>query len=805
MKIILRKFTIGLICLFFAKTCFPQNGILKGSLSDARTREPIAFANIILQGTNVGAISDTGGKFTIENIPPGVYNIIVSFVGYESQIVYELNIPSTKTTILDIELKAVSAQLSDVIISVSRFDKTEEAPVSKINIRSSEILRNPGGNRDISKVLQSFPGVASTVSFRNDIIIRGGAPNENRFYLDGIETPNINHFATQGSSGGPVGMINVNFIKDVEFYSGGFPATGGNALSAVLSFNQKNGNPDRLVTNVMLGSSDLGLTFDGPLTPKGDFIFSVRRSYLRFLFSALKLPFLPTYNDAQFKMNFRLNDKNIITLIGLGAIDEFELNKNVNDGISDSSLIERNNYILGYLPINEQWNYTTGIKYTHLGGKGYQKVIVSRNMLNNTSVKYKNNNNTNPADVILNYSSREAENKLRLENTLLRNNYKITYGASCELAQYYNSTFNKVFLNGGISTYDYLTELNILKGGFFIQGSTRVLKNKLILSAGLRTDFNDYSSSMNNPLQQLSPRLSASLQLSEKWYWNFNTGKYFQLPAYTTLGFTDTAGIPVNQNNNLKYIECTHLVSGLEFLPDPNTKISAEGFYKLYSKYPFLINQHISLANLGSDFGVIGNAPVNSTSSGRSYGMELFMQRAIKKGVYGIASYTFVRSEFTNGNSSYTVSSWDNRHIVSITGGKQFKRNWEAGMKFRFLSGAPYTPYNLDASAYKAAWDITGQGIFDYTKINSQRIPGTHQLDLRIDKKIYFKKSTLDLYLDIQNIYNKKTTLPSYLTVQTNSNNQPVEDPANPSKYLLKQLTNETGNVLPSVGIMFEF
>ena len=155
---------------------------------------------------------------------------------------------------------------------------------------ATEIERLPGANRDVSKVIAALPGVAARATFRNDIIIRGGSPGENKFYLDGIEVPNINHFATQGSSGGPVGLLNVNFIREVEFYSGAFPANRANGLSSVLSFKQKDGNKDALITNFALGSSDAALTFDGPIGDKGDFIFSVRRSYLQFLFAALKLP-----------------------------------------------------------------------------------------------------------------------------------------------------------------------------------------------------------------------------------------------------------------------------------------------------------------------------------------------------------------------------------------------------------------------------------------------------------------------------------------------------------------------------------
>lgn len=347
-----------------------QAGNIIGKVLDESNNQPVGFATITLQGTSYGTNSAQDGSYVLNNVPPGLYNLTISALGYEQQTIFEIAVSGTKSIVQDINLSPVSINLQNVEITAGRFEKSAESPVSKVSIRSSEIMRNPGGNRDISRVLQSFPGVASTVSFRNDIIIRGGAPSENRFYLDGIETPNINHFATQGSSGGPAGMINVNFINQVEMYTSSFPATRGNSLSSVLEFKQKNGNPDRLVSNLMLGSSDIGLTLDGPLGKSSDFIFSVRRSYLQFLFAALKLPFLPTYNDVQYKFNFRLNNKDIISVIGLAALDQFRLNEKVNNGVSDSSTIDRNNYILGYLPTIEQWNYTIGIKYVHFIKKG---------------------------------------------------------------------------------------------------------------------------------------------------------------------------------------------------------------------------------------------------------------------------------------------------------------------------------------------------------------------------------------------------------------------------------------------------
>ncbi|HQH41927.1 MAG TPA: Plug domain-containing protein, partial [Bacteroidales bacterium] len=223
------------------------------------------------------------------------------------------------------------------------------------------IEKNPGGNRDISRVIQAFPGVASTPAYRNDVIVRGGGPSENRFFLDGVEIPNLNHFATQGASGGPVGIINADLIREVNFYSGAFPASRGNALSSVLEFSTIDGNKEKTKFRGSVGASDLALALDGPLTSNTTYFLSARRSYLQFLFSALGLPFLPTYNDFQFKVRSRPDAKNEILIMGLGSLDNSRLNLNANE-------TEIQRYILGYLPENKQYSYTFGA-VTNIIGK----------------------------------------------------------------------------------------------------------------------------------------------------------------------------------------------------------------------------------------------------------------------------------------------------------------------------------------------------------------------------------------------------------------------------------------------------
>ncbi len=777
---------------------------IKGRVINLKTNEPIAYANVFVSNTTSGALSDSNGYYVINTIPPGIYTLTCSFIGFKSNTIYEIQVTSVKYSTIDFELEEDAKLLDEIQIVASPFNKTEESPLSIRTIGSTEIFRSPGGNRDISKVIQILPGVGSSVSFRNDIIVRGGAPNENRFFIDGIEVPNINHFATQGSSGGPVGLINVNFIQEVAFYSGAFPADRGNGLSSIAEFKLKKGNDEKLTGTAMLGSSDIGVTLDGPIGNKSSFIFSARRSYLQLLFKAIGLPFLPTYNDFQLKQSIQLNQKSSITIIGLGAIDDFKLNKSVNDGIKDSSTIERNNYILGYLPVNTQWNYTIGAVYKILSQHGYFTFVASRNHLDNSAKKFTANKET-PENKVLDYNSSEIENKIRIENTSYTGAWKLNAGIGYENARYLNSTFRKIEYQGRPVTNIFNSELSFQKFSAFAQAGHKYLEDRLVLSAGVRTDFNSYSHEMANPIRQLSPRLSISYALTPKWSVNFNTGRYYQLPAYTVLGYRDSSATLINKENNVRYVQSDQMAIGFEYDRDTYSKITLEGFYKNYAHYPFLLKDSISLANLGGDFGVIGNEAAISISEGRSYGIEFLAQQKLSSSIYGLISYTFFKSEFRDKTGKYRPSSWDNRHILNLVVGKRFSKNWEVGLKFRLLGGAPYTPYDLALSSKKEIWDITNQGVSDWSRLNENRNPLTHTLDVRVDKKWFFKKWSVNVYLDIQNLYNFQAEGQPYLNVSRDSQGNPITNVSDPSSYDTYQIKNTIGTLLPSIGIMVEF
>ena len=632
---------------------------IKGTVIDKNSRQPLEFINVMIIGLNKGSVTNVEGRFTIEQVPPGIYRLQASAIGYKSVTTSEY-ILSTKNLNIPIEMEENLTELEGVTITASPFRRDVESPVSLRIIGIQEIEKSPGANRDISRIVQSYPGVAfSPIGYRNDLIVRGGAPSENRFYLDGVEIPNINHFSTQGASGGPVGILNADLIREVNFYTGAFPADKGNALSSVLDFKLRDGDMERNSLKATLGASEVSLASNGHIGKKTSYLVSVRQSYLQFLFDMLDLPFLPTFTDAQFKLKTRFNEQNELTVLGLGGIDNMRLNTKADS--------EDNEYILSYLPKIKQETFTVGAVYRHYAGAHVQSAVVSHSYLNNRNTKYRRNDESHPDNLMLRLRSTEQETKLRLENSTTFRNWKINLGVNLDYSQYTNTTFQRVYTNQP-QTFDYHTYLGILRWGLFGTINYTSMDDRFTASLGLRADASDYSSTMKNLSDQLSPRLSLSYQLADHWFASGNAGLYYQLPAYTALGFKNNNGTFANKYN-LRYMKVSEGSLGISWRKGDTFEASVEGFYKDYDKIPLSVADGIPLNCKGNDYGVVGNELLTSTAQGRSYGAEILVKWLIAKKLNLASSFTLFKSEYRNDKESeYIASAWDNRYIFNLRG-----------------------------------------------------------------------------------------------------------------------------------------
>ena len=783
----LRALALLLIGLGFSFHSLGQTTTkLTGYVFSAKEKVPLTGATVRLLGESLGAVTDVNGFFSIDDVPTKSYNVEARFLGFKPQVKFNVVVRSAGNAELIFELEEAEDELGDVVVTSSPFPAKIENPNSIQNLSREEIATYPGGNNDIAKVVQSLPGVSGSVGFRNDIIIRGGAPSENVYYLDGVEIPNINHFATQGSAGGPVGLLNVSFIEDVTLNTSSFSAKYDNALSGVLQFNQRSGNSKNRNVNFRLGASEAALTFEGPLViPKEDeqakttFIISARRSYLQFLFKLIGLPFLPDYWDYQYKVDHKIDDKNEISLIGVGSIDDFSVNK-------PDDITEEQKATLDQIAIIKQWTSTVGLSWKHRMNNGFLRTTLSGNVLDNQFTRYEDN--IKEEGLLFSNNSRETEQKLRVEATKFIGDWSLSYGFNLQRSEYMNTTFdadNNITFN---------SEINFLKYGMFVQTAKSFFDNTLDVSFGLRTDADSFTDKGFNDIAHLSPRLSLAYHVTDKFTVNASTGRYFKIPPYTILGFQDNAGEFLNQDSD--YIQTDHYVLGVEYLPRSSTRFTIEGFYKRYANYPVSIRNGVSLANLGGSFEVFGSEDISSVGEGRAYGAEFLYQQKLSNRFYGILAYTLFWSEYTDLNGTgFRPALWDNRHLLSFTGGYKLNNNWEIGVRNRFLGMAPFIPVNVQATQ-----DAYPTIINDFDRIGEERLSAFNSLDVRVDKKWNYNNWSLNLFIEVVNLLGSQLPQSPQFGLDLDDNGDVVMP-----RNLIEIPDTNGGSTIPTFGIVIDF
>lgn len=824
MKYLIYIFTIS--CILHITTVSAQRTVkapqysIKGVVVNKTNQAPIPYANIVVYQTNRGTMTDENGNFELGPLSPAIYEIQVSCLGYKSVLSSDIKLFTSNQSVR-IELEESVTELAGITVySSGVYRKVTESPTSLRSIGIKEIEQNAGSNRDISRVLTSLPGVTTpAAAYRNDLFVRGGGPSENRFYLDGIEIPNINHFSTQGASGGPVGIINADLVREVDFYSSAFPISKPNKLSALLDIKLQDGNREKNVVELGVGASEASISAQGPLTARSTYLFSLRQSYLQFVFKALDLPFLPTYTDALVKIKTRFNRRHEVNFIYLAGWDNMKLNTGLDttgaQGMDDQKAY--NAYILGYLPRIQQHAFTYGMQYKYYGSTSTHIFTLSHNYLQNINEKY-SNNIALEENRLLKIESEEREAHARYENRMKLGewgNYsaKILSGAHLDYGHFNMDSYIRnspaSSADTSIAAFSYQSSLSVWKWGLHAGLQLESGDDRLRIFLGLQSEANNYASAMRSLKDQLSPRLSLSFRIfqwgsgetEQSVLWNNAIGRYYQLPAYTTMGYQETTnGISQYVNRDrLSYIGSDQFSSGLEWRKG-KLQFSADVFYKSYFNSPLSVNDSIPLACKGDDYGTIGNEAVSSSVDGKSYGLELLARWQDR--TYGSfsASYTWSRSSYEG-----IASAWDFRQIGSVSGVFNLPelgilgKDWSLGMKFRYVGGAPYTPYDEALSSLISVWDVTGRAVLDYSRYNSLRQHDFTQLDVRIDKSFYQRGWMFRFYVDVQNALASSYETPP-LYISTGRRN--AQDP---SRYEMRYLKRVSNTVFPTVGLMFEF
>ena len=741
----------------------PPAGSIVGRVVSSVNNAGIEGARVEVLGAGRGAVAAATGRYLVDSVPVGAWRVRATAVGFEPLILADILVGSGKPVELELRLTPRIVQVQEIVVDAPYFAQGIESSTSSASLSAEDVRRAPGVNEDVVRAVALLPGVALTTGGRNDLAVRGGAPYENLFLVDGLEVPNVNHFGSQGSTGGPLTILNIDFIREASFSSGGFGVQYGDRTASLSSFSLREGNSQRLAGEVTLSATGFGIIAEGPTGQKGSFLASIRRSYLDLVFRAADFSFIPEYWDAQFKLTQRVGAQSSLSWVGVGALDNLTLNEATADDRLDNSRVAA----------PDQRSYFTGLSWNYSLPRGLLTATLGRTWTRFATSQY----DTLLAPVYLNRSE-EGDNSLRTDlRWQLSPRVQLTAGNTLRFADQLDY---EVLLAGAYRT-DSLgqpqplaadTTFTAFRNATYAEVSW--LAGSVRLLGGLRGDWYEFLGAF-----RLAPRLGANIPVGRGGSLNVSLGQYYQAPPFIWL-----VGDPGNIGR-LTPIRSDAAVLGYERLFRPDLKGQVEVYYKRYRDYPARIYrpeavlQPTGFDDVTSDIPA-GLEPLTSVGRGRSYGAELQLQKKFS-GVplYGLLSLTANRSEFEGLDGTWYTGGFETRFIGNLLAGWRFNPRWEVSGKYRFSTGLPYTPFTASGPE---------EGERDFSRYNTLTLPNFSAFDIRIDRRWALAGVQLDVYLDIQNLFARENVTGTYWNERTRT----------------EEFDTSLG-ILPTLGINVEF
>lgn len=736
--VLARILTISCSVLLVLLVCYAEGptGSLKGSVVDFDSKQPIPSVNVLLEGTRRGITTDENGAFEILDIPAGIYTVSFSSLGYEKAARTDVIVRSAQTSRVDAELHENTIQSEEVVVQASYFQNDDITPVSAVSFNAEEVRRAPGSAGDVSRILLALPSVAQVSDNANDLMVRGGSPTENGFYVDGFPIPTINHFPTPGSTGGPIGIINVGYLDDVSFLTGGFPASYGNRLSSVIELKLREGNREKVESQLDMNMGGFGGGVEGPMPgKKGSWFVSGRRSYLDLIVNSIGTGVAPRYGDVHAKAAYDLNQNHKLNLLDIFGTSTISIDRDralaSNNPMFGNSSTDQNSAGLS-------WRWLWGAKafsftsltysYVRSGGEWYDAAD-SKEALNRELAEH--------------YVTARNINYLHPTQEL-----KVEFGGEYEFQRdIYTYQFSPALNRIGVmvpaldvrSTFDH-----VQANAFFSAGWSPV--SALTLTFGLRGDF----SSMNDRVI-VSPRAAVTYRINERWTANAAAGIFRQQLPMILVSQAES-------NKSLNEPSAVHYVIGTEYMLDPATKLTVEAYDKEYGDLPMSTDDPslslIDEGRTGNQFR--GYSPLVDDGKAYGRGLEMLLQKKLAEDFYGIVSGSVSRCRYRDLNGVWRDRLYDNRYLASVIGGYRPNYEWEFSVRWNYAGGVPYTPYDLSASR------AVNSGIIDQSRINQSRYPDYHCLNLRVDRRFFFQQSSIVVYINVMNVYNRKNVAMYY-------------------------------------------
>lgn len=730
------KITFFLIPIIFIYSILPAqnitpNGSITGKVTDSRELFPLIGVTVGIKDKNIGTYTDNEGKFELRKLPVGSYTLIISCIGYEKTVKTDVIVRPDRITVVDAEMNQSSVEMKEFVVTAGYFSKIEAKPVSNVSFSQEEIRRSPGSAGDVSRIIFGLPSLAKLNDQKNSLIVRGGSPLENSFFVDNIEIPNINHYGTQGSSEGPIGVINTDFLKDVNFHSGGFGVNYGDRLSSVMEMTFREGNREEIDLQLDASFQAVGAQIEGPLGGgKGSYLLSARRSYLDWVFKATEIggP-IPTYYDVHAKVTYDLSSNVKLSFLDIASIDR-------SDQSYDQGIEFEDNYFGHY---NGNKN-SAGLNLLCIWDKnGYSNFSFSHNIndIDNTVSEIKSKNPLYDNKSIEQDFSFRNLNHYRINKELvLQFGFDTKYSINNYTHHYH--PFTDYF---GYTSPELIIKNKFygLKAGAFGSITWNPIES-LSISPGVRIDYFDYNQKTN-----ISPRVNINYNISESASIYLSGGIFYQTLPYLLLSQSSAF-------KNLKNPMAYHAIAGMSYLISEDTRLTLEVYDKEYRDCPINPDQPEAFV---MDQAVENPVFLNNTkllNTGKAYsrGVEVILQKKLAKDFYGMISASYFRTRYLDGLGIWRNRMYDNQFTFAVEGGYKPDEEWEFSLRWIYAGGAPYTPFDVAAS--EAAF----KGIINKDKIYSDRLPDYHSMNLRVDKRFHFSSSSIILYISVWNVYGRE-------------------------------------------------
>lgn len=765
--------TSYLLLLFFLLACvigvrahtggpLTNSQTVRGTVLDADTRQPVPGAAVSVVGSTppLSTVADDDGRFTIPDVPVGRIDLRIRAISYEDGLLANLLVTSGKETVVNIMLSGSVTEMNAVTVTKEKqrgSTRNDMTTVSARTISVEETSRIAGSINDPARMVSAFPGVAGDATGNNSIVARGNSPTGVLWRLEGIEIPNPNHFSDEGSTGGPINVLNSDMLDNSEFYTGAFAPEYGNALSAVFDMHLRDGNDTKREYTLKAGVLGTDLTAEGPMpgVKGGSYLANYRYSTLSLLDKAGIVDYggVPNYTDAAFKVKLPTARSGTFTVFGLGGISHII---DEDNGVTGDTLFNRADFGSRMGVVGVEHTRTLGENsFVHssiaMSGNGSETVYDEAPEPGEDRLELRHRDELRrwTTRIASTYNVKlDAKNKLRTGIIVSLDNFRLGSDSwsnedqrmETELA----SRGDAVTLQGFASWKWRWNERWSMTSGFHV------------LHFGL------------DEATSVEPRIGIRFQQRRDQAFTFGAGLHSRIEALMTyLAQDETAeGRIVQPNTGLGLTKAAHLVLGYDRLLTEDIRFTLEAYYQHLYDVPVENDPH-SAFSLVNQVEWFTNKPLVNAGVGRNIGIEAALEKYFTHGWHFLATASLSDARYKALDGVWRNSRFNMGTVANALGGKEWKLGPEGkdrvlmtGLRYSLMGGQYATPIDLQASI--AAGEETEGG-----EPWSVKGATVHKLDLVVSYRIGRPKVSHEFKVDVQNVLNSSTAVYSYYDERT--------------------------------------